>query len=134
MFITIAMSIASTGACVVFAVVVWLRLRSNKEPIQQKPEPHREGTNRAVMQSGDWANAAVNVVIGVLRGIVINALVQLRSTGLWSVAVLLGGLAAGLFFVESWFGGMFDKVFPSGIRQGRKYKKVRKARPAGGLN
>ena len=127
MFITIAMSIASTGACVVFAVVVWLRLRSNKESIQQKPEPHREGTNRAVMQSGDWANAAVNVVIGVFLGIVINGLVQLISTGLWSVAVLIVVLAAVLFFLESWFDGLFEKVFPSGIRPARKSKKVRKA-------
>ena len=124
MFITIAMSIASTGACVVFAVVVWLRLRSNKEPIQQKPEPR---TNRAVMQSGDWANAAVNVVIGVFLGIVINGLVQLISTGLWSVAVLIVVLAAVLFFLESWFDGLFEKVFPSGIRPARKSKKVRKA-------
>ena len=126
MFYTIILSIASTGICVVLAVSVWLRARSINKPEQQDSELRGKRVDALVMQSGDWANAAVNVVIGVFLGIVINSLVQLISTGLWSVAVLIVVLAAVLFFLESWFDGLFEKVFPSGIRPARKSKKVRK--------
>ncbi|MEH6557060.1 MAG: hypothetical protein V7708_04635 [Oceanicoccus sp.] len=127
MFYTIILSIASTGICVVLAVSVWLRLRSINKPEQQDSELHGKRIDALVMQSGDWANAAVNVVIGVFLGIAINGLVQLISTGLWYVAVLIVVIAAVLFFFESRLDGLFEKVFPSGIRAARKSKKVRKA-------
>jgi|GEM_PF-749713 len=126
-FYTIILAIVSTGIGVVLAVSVWLRVKSIIKPEQQDSELRGKQIDALVMQSGDWANAAVNVVIGVFLGIVINGLVQLISTGLWSVAVLIVVLAAVLFFLESWFDGLFEKVFPSGIRPARKPKKVRKA-------
>jgi hypothetical protein len=69
MFYTIILSIASTGICVVLAVSVWLRARSINNPEQQDSELRGKRVDALVMQSGDWANAAVNVVIGVFLGI-----------------------------------------------------------------
>jgi hypothetical protein len=127
MLYTIILSIASISICVVLAVSVWLRARSINKPEQQNSELCGKRVDVLVMQSGDWANAAVNVVIGVFLGIVINGLVQLISTGLWFVAVLIVMLAGVLLLLESWFDDLFEKVFPSGIRPVRKSQKMRKA-------
>lgn len=125
-FYLIILSIVFIGICVVLAVSVWLRVRSINKPEQQDSELRGKRSDPLVMQAGDWANAAVNVVVGAFLGMAINGLVQLMSTGFWSVAVLIVVLAAVLFSSALWFDGLVEKVFPSGIRRARKSKKVRK--------
>lgn len=79
------------------------------------------------MRTIDWFNAAVNVVVGVLLGIVIAGLVQLVTTGFWLVAILIPTLFAGLLLFDGLIDGLIDKVFPSGIRSARKPQVQRRA-------
>jgi hypothetical protein len=46
-------------------------------------------SERRKMVVGDWMNAAINVVIGVLLGSVIYGLVQLVASGSWLMAMIL---------------------------------------------
>ena len=47
-------------------------------------------SERRKMGIGDWMNAAINVVIGVLLGSVIFGLVQLVASGSWPLAAIGG--------------------------------------------
>ena len=111
----------------VWAVFVWLRVRTFSKTEQQDVELRGKPIDALVMQSGDWANAAVNLLMAVFLGIIISGLVQLISTDLWPAALLIVVLAAVLLFLESWVDVLFEKVFPSGIRPGHKSNKVRRA-------
>lgn len=113
--------IASLVACVVLAVVVWLRVKSDFGPLKSNGEPHGKENEESAMKAGDWFDAVINVGIGVLLG------VAMAASGSWFVAVLIPLLAAVLFFYMSLFDRLIDKVFPSGIRPAHKSKKVRKA-------
>ncbi len=119
MFNTIILLVVSIGVCVVIAVVVWLRKRSINKADQQNSELRGKQSAPVFMRAGDWANAAVNLVVGVLLGVAINGLVQLISTGSWFLAVLIAVLST-VFLLLLWFDGLFDKVFPSGVQPARK--------------
>jgi hypothetical protein len=73
-------------------------------------------SERRKMVVGDWMNAAINVVIGVLLGSVIYGLVQLVASGSWLMAMILVLLGVGLFLFMVLNDKLFDRLFPIGIR------------------
>ena len=75
---------------------------------------------RRSMQVGDWANAAVNIVLGVFLGVVIDGLLQLATTAFWPVAVIAPLLFAGVILLERVTDKLIDPIFPSGVRPARK--------------
>ena len=76
-------------------------------------------SKRRKMQVGDWLNAAINGVIGVLLGSVVYELVQLVASGAWLMAVILVLLGGGLFLFMVLHDKLFDRLFPIGIRPAR---------------
>lgn len=73
-------------------------------------------SERRKMGVGDWINAAINVVIGVLLGSVVYGLVQLVASGSWLMALITVILAGGLFLLIALSDKLFDRLFPIGIR------------------
>ena len=116
----VLVNIASLVACVVLAVVVWLRVKSYFGSLKSNGEPHGKENKESAMKTGDWFDAVINVGIGIFLG------VAMAASGSWFVAVLIPLLAAALFFYMSLFDRLIDKVFPSGIRPAHKSKKTRK--------
>jgi len=76
-------------------------------------------SERSKMGLGDWINAAINVVIGVLLGSVMHGLVQLVASGSWLMAMIVLFLAVGLFLLVVLSDKLFDCLFPIGIRPAR---------------
>lgn len=72
------------------------------------------------MEVGDWANTAVNLVLGVFVGIAIHGLMQLITTAFWPVAIVISLLFAVVPLIDYWLDWLIDRVFPSGIRAARK--------------
>lgn len=72
------------------------------------------------MQVGDWFNAAINLVIGVLLGSAADGLVQLATTAFWPLALVIPLLFAGVF-VFSWLLDLLtDRFFTIGVRPAPK--------------
>jgi len=122
MFNTIILSITSTGICVVLAVVVWLRIRSSSKLDKEDSELHDQRTAAVLMKTGDWANSAIKVVIGVFLGVAIHAVAELMLSGAWFSVLIIAVLSAGLFLIVLLHKRIGDKLFPSGIRPARKRK------------
>ena len=116
----VLINVASLVACVVYAVVVWLRVKNDFGPLTSNGEPHGKQNQKSAFKTGDWFDAAMNTVIGVFLGLAVVA------SGSWFIAVLIPLLAAMLFFYISLFNRVIDKIFPSGIRATQKSKKTRK--------
>jgi len=74
---------------------------------------------RRKMGAGDWINAAINVLIGILLGSAIYGLVQLVISGFWLMALILVLLGGGLFLFMLLFDKLFDRLFSIGIRPAR---------------
>jgi len=68
------------------------------------------------MGFGDWLHAAANLLIGVLLGIAAAGLVELATSALWPLAILIPLLFAGLFLFEWVLDKGVDRFFPEGIR------------------
>lgn len=68
------------------------------------------------MQISDWAIAALNVLIGVFFGLTVDGLVQLVTTALWPVAVLIPLLLAGMLLVDR----ISDWMFSIGVQSRNK--------------
>jgi hypothetical protein len=68
------------------------------------------------MELGDWLQAAVNVVLGILVGIVVFKLTQLVVSGAWLMALILVVLGGGYVLFVQLADKLFDWIFPSGIR------------------
>lgn len=68
------------------------------------------------MGVGDWLNATVSFLIGILLGSVAYGLAQLFASGSWLMAVILVVLGGGFFLFMVVADKLFDKVFPIGIR------------------
>ncbi|PPI83454.1 hypothetical protein KEHDKFFH_13870 [Marinobacter maroccanus] len=98
MFTTIDLFIASTFICFVMAAVVWSRVKPDAKPDRQDSEVRAQRAAEFFEQAGHWASLAVNVVIGILLGVVINGLVQLMFTGAWAAVFNIAVLSAALFF------------------------------------
>jgi len=71
---------------------------------------------RRKMGAGDWMNAAINVVIGVLLGSVVYGLGKLAASGSWMMVIILVFLGGGLFLFMVLHDKLFDRLFPIGIR------------------
>ena len=77
-----------------------------------------EGQNseRRGMSFGDWCNSAVNLVIGVLLGLTAYGLMQLVTTGAWTLVIVILVGAAGVILLEFGIYRLFAWLLPSGIR------------------
>jgi len=77
---------------------------------------------RREMQVGDWADAAILFLIGLLLGTSVDGLVQLATTAFWPMAVIIPLLFGGLFLLvlvsEKWL----DRLFLIGVRRVNKPK------------
>ena len=122
----LAFLIALTFICVVMALVVWSRLKPDATPDKQESEVRAQRAAAVFAQAGHWASSAVNVVIGVLLGVVINGLVQLMFTGAWAAVVNIAVLSAILSFIVFLHDFLGKKLFPSGMRPAREPEKARK--------
>jgi hypothetical protein len=79
------------------------------------------------MQAGDWINAVVNLLIGLLLGSFVDGLIQLVATGLWLSALIITLLFGGLFLFIVISDKVTDNLFPTGVRPALKTQgKVRK--------
>jgi uncharacterized membrane protein YfcA len=126
MFTLIDFFIALTFFCLVLAAVVWSRFKSDAKSDKQDSEVRAQQAAEFFEQSGHWVTSAVNVVIGVLLGVVINSVVQLMFTGAWAGVLTIVVLSASLFFIVFLHDRLGNMLFPSGIRPARKPEKVRK--------
>ena len=124
---TIIFSIASTGICVVIAVVVWLRIRSSNKPDKYDSELHDQRTAMLLMKTGEWVNTAMKVMIGVLMGMAIHGVAELMLRGAWFYVLLIVVLSIGLFLLVLLHEFIGEKLFPSGIRPARKPRTILKA-------
>jgi len=77
---------------------------------------------RRGMQMGDWVNAAINVVIGVLLGSAADGLIQLATTSFWPLAVVIPLLFAGVFLFSWALDLLTDRLFTIGVRPAPKPK------------
>jgi hypothetical protein len=77
-------------------------------------------TDRREMGFGDWLHAAANLLIGALLGIGATGLIELATSALWPLAILIPLLSAGLFLFEWVLDKAVDRLFPGGIRPAKK--------------
>lgn len=68
------------------------------------------------MKLGDWANSAVNLVIGVLLGWSANGLIGLMTSTFWPLAIIIPVLFIVVLLLDGWFSAAVDKVFPTGVK------------------
>lgn len=126
MFSTIDLFIASTFVCVVMALVLWMQLKPGDKLDKQDSQLRNQRIAALLLQAGDWANAAVKVVIGVLLGASISGVAQLILTGAWFAVFNIGVLSVVLFLIVVLHERLGEILFPSGIRPARKPKPARK--------
>ena len=77
---------------------------------------------RRSMQLGDWFNAAVSLVVGVLLGWAADGLVQLVTTAFWPLAVVIPLLFAGVFVFSWLLDVLTNRFFSIGVRPARERK------------
>jgi hypothetical protein len=77
---------------------------------------------RRSMQWGNWFNAAANAVIGCLLGMAADGLAQLVVAGWWPVALLIAMIFPAVLLFDRLLDGIFERVFPGGIRPARTPK------------
>lgn len=113
-----------TVACAAFAVGVWLFVRTERRA--DRTESAATGSEscrtreRRRMQAGDWFNAVVSLLVGVLLGSVVDGLVQLVAAGLWQSAMIIT-LVFGALFLFMWvFDKVTDPLFSIGVRPAPK--------------
>jgi len=121
--------IAATFACLVIAMVVWVRAKPNdrgEERGEKRTSDRRDQqTASMIRQAGDWASAAVNLMIGALLGVAINGLTRLMFSGAWLAVINLLVLFAALSLIVWLHDRLGDWLFPSGIRPARNPKRTR---------
>ena len=86
-----------------------------------------QNSERRKMRVGDWFNSAINVIVGLLIGIASYGLVQLITTGFWSVAIIIIVGFAGFWLLDGIIVRIVDWIFPPGIRAPSKHYKKAKA-------
>ena len=68
------------------------------------------------MQTGDWFDTVIFLLIGLLLGSVVDGLVQLVADGFWLSAVIITLLCGGLFLLMEVFEKLTDPLFSIGVR------------------
>ena len=119
-------TIAFIVTCIILSAVAWLFVKARTGSAERSKELQDRRAEDLIMQAGDWINATVNVVIGVLLGVVIVSLFQLITTAFWPVAVFIPLLAAAVFFFWSLIDRLAERVFPSGIRPAHSPQQTRR--------
>lgn len=107
-------------------MVVWVRIKPSDKLDSQDSQLRDQRIATHFMQAGDWANAAVKIVIGVLLGASIYGVVQLILTGAWFAVFNIAVLSVVLFLIVVLHERLGDKLFPNGIRPARKPQPGRK--------
>ena len=111
-------------ACLIIAMGVWLCMRTEMNTNRTESEASgSEGgriNERRRMQTGDWFNAAISLIIGMLLGSVVDGLAQLVTSGLWLPAVAIVLLGAGFFLFMLVFDKVSDRLFSIGMRPAPK--------------
>lgn len=114
----------SVVTCVIIAISVWLTLKSIKKTRPANSESSSRSDDyvavRSIMQFGDWVNTVILVFLGIILGIVIDALMQLLTTALWPVAIIIPLIFAGVLLFGKLFDEILNRIFPGGIRPARK--------------
>lgn len=112
------------GACLTMAIGVWLLVRKKMRTDRTSPASSVggsvEASERRSMQVGDWFNAAISVLIGVLLGSAVHGLVQLFTTGFWLTAAMTITLSAVLFLFMELSDKLLDRLFTIGVKPARK--------------
>lgn len=119
-------TIVSISICVVIGIFVWFRLRSIEKASDEDVELLTQQTAKLFMRAGDWGSALVNVVIGVLLGMVIHGVFGLLLDGAWFAVANIAALFVALSFIVVMHDRIGQKLFPSGIRPAHKPKAKRK--------
>ena len=68
------------------------------------------------MTFGDWANSAVNLVIGVLLGWAAYGLIGLLTSAFWPLAIIIPAMFLGVLLFDSALSHVFEKILPIGVR------------------
>jgi hypothetical protein len=105
-------------------VGVWLFVRTalkteRTESVATGSESGRT-KGRRQMQAGDWFNAVINLLIGLLLGSFVDGLIQPAATGLWVSAVIITYSFGGLFLFMLVFDRVTDPLFSVGVRPALK--------------
>lgn len=116
--------IFSVVACLIIAVGVWLSMRTelNANQAESGVDGIESGAidERRRMRIGDWFHAAINLIIGILLGSVVDGLAQLVTTGLWLPALAIVLIGAGFFIFILVFDKLSDRLFSIGVRPATK--------------
>jgi len=116
--------IFSVVACLIIAVGVGLfmgiELNNNRAESGASGSESGSVNERRRMQFGDWLNAAISLIIGMLLGSVVDGLAQLVTTGLWLSAVVIVLVGAGFFLFMLVFDKLSDRLFLIGVRPATK--------------
>lgn len=129
-FGTVDLLIAFTFVCVVMALVVWVRFKSDGKVDSKTGEKGSQVRNdrmaALLAHVGHWAGAAVSMVIGLLLGVAIAGLVGLIFSGAWVAVFNIAVLSAALFAIVWLHERLGDLLLPSPIRPARRPGKVRR--------
>ncbi len=124
----IVISLIFVIACVIMAISVWLITKSKMKPDKAisnlNGELNDDVGKRRSMHIGDWVNVLVLAILGVLLGVVFDALLGLLTTAFWPVAIIIPLLFLSLLLFSGLLDKMVDCIIPSGIRPARKQQKV----------
>lgn len=73
-------------------------------------------SNRPRMEPGDWINAALILAVGLFLGLALSNMIRLASTPSWPLVILIPALFGAVLLFDRMIGGLFEKIFPSGLR------------------
>jgi len=78
-------------------------------------------TERRRMTVGDWVNSAAMLAMGVLLGLVVHNLSKLVGTAyFWPMLILIPVLFGGVILLDRVVDGLFERIFPSGVKAAPK--------------
>lgn len=75
------------------------------------------------MTFGDWANSAVNLVIGCFLGTAAYGIIKLSTTSFWPLAIMIPLLFFGIFVIDLALDRIFHAALPGGTKPATKPKK-----------
>jgi cytochrome bd-type quinol oxidase subunit 2 len=114
------LAVGAVFFCVVVGMLVWLRVKPDQTPDEEDSRLRNQRTAALFARVGNWAIAAVNVVIGVWLGVAVHGLAQLMFRGAWVAVFIVAVLAAALLLIVLLHDRLGKRLFPDGIRRARK--------------